>query len=313
MENNCKVKFIKHVQPRGPSLYQDKCTLRNLISDIFSNSEKLRNTLKIAVDNDVSVKVADLLTMDTSRQKIGIKQIIYSLNEEYGIEKSRAAEAVYTLCLGLGMSEDTLGGLLSDDGSPQLQKAGELIIFGKYEWCVLDVQNNRVLILCNNIPENREYHAGSGSVAWEDCTLRRYLNGDFYESFDQPEKVRIAETNLINCDNPWFGTNGGQNTVDSVFLPSVEEIVKYFGDSGQLKSKNPNDGYHIDDEYNTSRLANNADGTPDWWWLRTPGLDGLRTANVYGGGTFLGGKISMRGDLANNIHGGVRPALWLNM
>jgi len=197
----------------------------------------------------------------------------------------------------------------TEDAKPALPQIGGLMPFGKEgrQWLVLDVdkQNNRALLLSEDIIEMKAYHANGKSTTWAECSLHSYLNGEFYESFGR-EKDRIARTHNENPANQWFGTKGGNSTQDSVFLLSIEEVVKYFGDRGQLKNKNPNNKYWIDDQYNSARVAK-FNGNAVWWWLRSPG--GYTDLAAYVNDD---GYVLIVGDLVQ-AGGGVRPALWLNL
>jgi hypothetical protein len=64
-----------------------------------------------------------------------------------------------------------------------------------------------------------------------------FLNDDFLESFNTNESNRILNTEIVNFDNPYFGTNGGNSTRDKVFLLSISEFVEYFGGENKFKSK----------------------------------------------------------------------------
>ena len=64
-------------------------------------------------------------------------------------------------------------------------------------------------------------------------------------------------------------SRSGNATKDRIFLLSIEEVVKYFGDSGQFKNR-PKDAYFIEDQYNSARIAEDADGIVFWWWRRPP-------------------------------------------
>jgi hypothetical protein len=103
-------------------------------------------------------------------------------------------------------------------------------------------------------------------------------------------------------------TKGGKETSDRVFLLSIEEIVQYFGDSGQLSNKDRGNKYWIDDQYNTSRIAKNADGEYVWWWLRSPGNSNNRAVYVLDRGF-----IDFSGGFFSRDDGGIRPALWLKL
>ena len=186
---------------------------------------------------------------------------------------------------------------------------GETIEFGGYEWRVLDVQNDKALLLSEAIIEKRVYHNTFMDLTWESCDLRKYLNGDFYNKFSVDDRERIATTQVINNNNPWFGTNGGNSTNDKIFLLSLEEVVRYFGDSGQLQNRLGTDNW-FSDEYSNNRIAY-YNGNACGWWLRSPGLFSGYAASVYDSG-----NVGVNGydcDIVVVINGGVRPALWLNL
>jgi len=223
---------------------------------------------------------------------------------------------------------------------------GGIIRFGPYDWYVLDKQNDRMLIITEKIIENRHYHSRECEITWEACDLRKYLNGEFYESFSATDRVRIIEVTNENPDNPWYGTPGGNSTVDKIFLLSIDEVVKYFGDSGQLKTKNINRGCDwctdeffpwLGDKYDINRRAVDDTGIVQWWHLRSPGSVSRDSACVSG---FNGDEIDQGcifiGNAAFLVDGhflqerpdslpdapcceqaisnmGVRPALWLKM
>ena len=90
---------------------------------------------------------------------------------------------------------------------------------------------------------------------------------------------------------------------------SIEETVKYFGDSGQLKC--PVKSFYIDDIYNDNRKTTFTDGSACRWFLRTPGSTHDFIALVT-----VEGKISVTGDFVNRssspvFNVGIRPAMWV--
>lgn len=183
---------------------------------------------------------------------------------------------------------------------------GNVISLGDYDWRVLDMQDGKALLLSDKILEKRIYNIYRERIPWEGCTLRQYLNGDFYNNSDFSIKSRIVETELSNPDNPVYGMPGGGNTKDKIFLLSLFEVVQYFGDSGQLrKSKRKNVHSNISDRYSPQRIALDKDGLPFWWWLRTPGDEAGCAARIY-----TNGDIRICGYHVNEV-GGVRPAMWL--
>ena len=195
-------------------------------------------------------------------------------------------------------------------------RVGSIIQFGGLDWRVLEMQGNKALIITENVIEQRLYNAEGKEVTWETSSLRKYLNDEFYAKFKSEEQAQIAETKISTSNNLWYGTKGGADTTDKMFLLSIEEVDKYFGNSGDYLNKvrkeyqdgswKPADnGYGVSNANDNNRIAmyNNAASV---WWLRTPGDPSQNAAIV-----FRDGRVSVNGLLVLYDHIGVRPALWL--
>ena len=185
---------------------------------------------------------------------------------------------------------------------------------------MLDVQGDRALVITKDIIEQRPYNVESIEVTWEICTLRKYLNDEFLQKFPKEDQVRIAETKINNPDNLWYGTKGGNYTTDKVFLLSLEEADKYFGDSGDYMNKrrknynayngkiaSSNNGQAFSNTNDSYRIARYDNGV-SYWWLRSPGKNDRNAAYVN-----AGGAVFVDGDNKTNDNAGVRPALWLKL
>ena len=198
-------------------------------------------------------------------------------------------------------------------------QAGDKISFGSYEWRVLEVKNNTALIITEYIIEQRAYHNAYKDITWADCSLRKYLNSEFYDRFTTAEKSRIIPVLNKNPDNQWYGTKGGTDTQDSIFLLSIEETVcRYFGDSSsKLYSPGKNQRYWFErkDKNNSKRIArleSRKEGSW-WWWLRSPGRVSIKAVYIHGDGNIgIQGNNILKGNISDGeCKGGVRPALWL--
>lgn len=200
-------------------------------------------------------------------------------------------------------------------------KIGGTIPFGCYEWRILDIKNKEALIITENIIEHRSYHNAYKDITWADCSLREYLNGEFYDKFTVAEKSRIIPVINHNPDNPWYGSIGGEDTKDSIFLLSMEEVVcQYFGDSSsKLRNPGKNQRYWFQrkDENNPKRIAKLEANQNNiwWWWLRTPGRFNVKAVYIHGDGNIgIQGNNILKGNLSDGrCTGGVRPALWLRL
>ena len=198
-------------------------------------------------------------------------------------------------------------------------QTGDKISFGSYEWRVLEVKNNTALIITEYIIEQRAYHNAYKDITWADCSLRKYLNSEFYDRFSAAEKSRIIPVLNKNPDNQWYGTKGGTDTQDSIFLLSIEETVcRYFGDSSsKLYSPGKNQRYWFErkDKNNSKRIARlekRKEGSW-WWWLRSPGRVSIKAVYIHGDGNIgIQGNNILKGNISDGeCKGGVRPALWL--
>ncbi len=196
---------------------------------------------------------------------------------------------------------------------------GEIISFGGYNWRILDIKNNAALIITDKIIEQRSYHNKYVPITWADCSLREYLNNEFYDRFSQGDKARIAPVINTNPDNPWFDTIGGPDTEDKIFILSLDELAcKYFGDSSALlynPRKNQRYWYERKDANNSKRIAIDEGKNFWWYWIRTPGRFSVKAVYVFPDGNIgIHGNNIKIGNVADGFcAGGVRPALWLKL
>ena len=126
---------------------------------------------------------------------------------------------------------------------------------------------------------------------WEESTVRTWLNDKFYNTFTEEERALIAKTHNINADSSEYGTDGGGDTDDYIYLLSVDE-------ANALDNSMRKCGYWYDGmDY-------------QWWWLRSPGVNSDYVTYV---GKGKDGIIDPGGDIAGNNYGAVRPALNLRI
>lgn len=81
---------------------------------------------------------------------------------------------------------------------PVSVEVGEHINMGSWqgeeiEWRVLDIKGDQVLLISEYVLDVQPYHdVPCDSIKWEDCTLRQWLNGTFYEgAFTNEEREQI--------------------------------------------------------------------------------------------------------------------------
>ena len=189
-----------------------------------------------------------------------------------------------------------------------LVKDKRVVHFGNYTWRVLDLHDNKVLLLSEKVFTSQKYHDVFENVSWATSSSRKYLNSAFLDTFTPEDQMQIAETKVCSCNNQWFNTCGGADTTDKIFLLSMQELVMYLGDGRQF----PYDKFYINDKFNDARRAVDSDNIPSRWALRTPGS--MSNFVVY---VTIEGKIAITGDFVNRSSSelfkvGIRPALWVN-
>lgn len=197
-------------------------------------------------------------------------------------------------------------GLAAADASP---KVGGLYSFAGYNWRVLDIEDGQALLLSELVLESRSYNDDNRGteVGWDDCSLRHYLNKDFYNKLPEADRSRIALKHIETLGNPRFGRLhlDAKYTDDYVFLLCLHELVKYFGDSGKLSDTSDYDAWMYD-RYNLARIAKDENGVALTWWLRTSG------AHLSASFVNEDGSVDVSG-LNLDKPMGIRPALWINL
>ena len=220
-------------------------------------------------------------------------------------------------------------------------KENMFVYFGSYEqdydkkngkepiiWRVLDVEDDKVLLLSEYVLDKQHYHNTDEAVTWETSSLRLWLNSTFYtEAFSVAERERVLETVVTTPDNPQYSTDGGEDTNDFVFVLSLDEVEEYFGInwSYQKMSKCASCGFYLYNNcklaapitpYADKRAAPYLKGTSNCkhtrymgaWWLRTPDATEEHVMYVY-----YDNLMVVKGDDVYWASAAVRPAIWVSI
>mgnify|MGYP003298130088 CR=1 FL=1 len=123
-------------------------------------------------------------------------------------------------------------------------KVGATVLFGSYEqdnktgngaekiqWYVLDRKGDEVLLFSKYLLDVKAFHSDYVEyITWEECTLRTWLNNDFYNTaFTDDEKAIIKLSKLTtNGNNFYKSVGGGNDTEDNIFVLSTNECRDYF-------------------------------------------------------------------------------------
>ena len=191
-------------------------------------------------------------------------------------------------------------------------KVGKTIEFGNYpqdkdgtekpiEWIVMKKEGNQVLLLSKYVLDAKPYNEEWEDVTWETSDIRQWLNNEFYTTaFNKAEKAKIQTSLIKNEDNSEYGTSGGNDTEDKVFLLSEKEAETLFSDEEERIAKVTEYAEKSGVYVNKEKAA--------WWWLRSPGgySDGAAVVSC-------SGWVYGIGDYVYKYSDGVRPALHLNL
>ena len=201
---------------------------------------------------------------------------------------------------------------------------GDLVAFGSFEqdgdtkdgaeplcWMVLEVLEDRALLLCRDVLAAMPFHDTYEEITWEDCSLRAFLNGPFADgTFTEQERARILTVSNQNPSNPGMESHGCGVTRDQVFLLSLEEA------SASMRTE---EAHYVIGAADATRYAQilhlETDGERDenpgkaCWWTRTSGSDQYAAAFVD-----RDGRLYPAGaQVTHETYCGIRPAVWVSM
>lgn len=184
---------------------------------------------------------------------------------------------------------------------PQASKNENALI----EWLVLKNDGSKALLISKYALDCQQYNTSHTIVTWETCTLRKWLNGAFFNNaFSVDEQKQILSTTVTPDRNPSYSTDPGNNTKDKVFLLSIAEAQKYFSSDSTRQCQGTVYCYAQGAFKGTIK----AEKGNCFWWLRSPGDSSTFAAQVVGDGSVYecGHSVSLN-------EAAVRPALWINL
>ena len=127
------------------------------------------------------------------------------------------------------------------------------------EWIVLDKDDNKkeATLLSKYVIDSVPYNLESAFVTWETSSIRQWLNhGFYYFTFGRQDRRKIVNSEVKTTAPEKSSSEGGNDTVDKVYLLSIEEARDYLKYC-ELVGK----GTVYNDYY----------GLPMSYWLRNPG------------------------------------------
>ena len=183
----------------------------------------------------------------------------------------------------------------------------------RIRWKVLRNDGSTLFVLADLGLDCKDYNEEYTSITWETCTLRQWLNEDFYRTaFSTAEQGAIVAQQVENADNPYYGTEGGNDTTDRVYLLSIAEVTnpaygfcEDYGTCSASRRVQSSAYAHARGAYIDTSDTYAGNG---WWWLRSPGYSTIFAAYVIYYGSVNGIGYSVDDDT-----NAVAPALHLNL
>ena len=211
--------------------------------------------------------------------------------------------------IDLGIKEEPLEVLKKEPVDRSLLQVGNYISIGTYEqdndvsngeepikWIVIDIKGDKALLVSKYALEYLPFNDKYGDITWENCTLRQWLNNEFYNStFNDKEKMMIPTMFVEAEKHPDFDNSPGNSTYDKIFLLSVNEVNTYCIDYKRCSATD-----YVEEKLYIKRAYNGCD-----WWQRSPGWQ-----QCYAGlASWDGYNSSTNAD----CYRAVRPAMWINL
>lgn len=191
------------------------------------------------------------------------------------------------------------------------------------KWRVLETDGATALVVSDLALDRFAYNDVKEDVTWETSSVRSWLNsysehfnqsGHDYRSsgfmgtaFTNAELESVLRTTVVNKDNGNYGTPGGFDTQDGVFLLALEDV---WGFREKRHGLNVNDNARCCETTDYARaMGMHIQSEGDcYWWLRSPGAHGGYAIAVrYAGYVNLGGVDVNYDDYA------IRPAMRINV
>lgn len=206
-------------------------------------------------------------------------------------------------------------------------RIGSTITFGTYpqneegndrtpiEWIVLDMEENRALLLSKYGLDSMPYNMGYGSNTWERCSMREWLNGEFLSrAFTSEQQKSILVSYISNArleGYPEWHTSGGNDTRDRVFCLSYHEVNQYFdvtweNNKNSLARVAPTEYAKAQGAFTNKDYSTDEGKAAGWWWLRSAGLYQYHAA-------FVNDNGALSSNIVTYDSASIRPAFYLDL
>lgn len=274
----------------------------------YSKAEELYNSGEYAAAQKAFEELGDYKDSGLRVEECKEKIIENKYNEAIGNMRDGNYSAAIELLTEVGDYKDAVQ--MRYKAELNICKVGDSFQFGEYEqdkngdfkspieWKILKKEKGRILMISKYALDVKPYNTTAANVTWEDCSLRKWLNGTFLESaFSQDEQDMIKLTS-------------NESSQDKVFLLSRTEAQTYFKTDEERQVRNTKYAVEkCDDKYYAKCC---------FWWLRSQTDESSWSGNaadiVDGSGSLVEYKSvapCMRRVDATNTS--VRPAIWVDI
>ena len=190
-------------------------------------------------------------------------------------------------------------------------KVGDIIWLGEnpMPWLVIEKQGKKVQIISKYAFDCMAYHNTFYKRKWGECSLSKWLEEDFFDSFfTEDEKSAVATVYIDNEDI--LHTEKTEDAKEHrMFCLSVDEAKRFFRTEEERRARVTLVGKR--------RVLWQSFDVYAHWWLRTQSLDvgaaGESHVRYDGEISMHGGTIMSNGYDEFYDHYGVRPAMYLDL
>ena len=114
------------------------------------------------------------------------------------------------------------------------------------EWIVLDKKGNEYLLLSKYVLDYYKFYkekAAGGLISWNNSEIRTWANAEFMNTaFTENEQKNIMQSSVDNTVNEYYNLRPSE---DKIFLLSIDEILKYFGNKNENYDELKADNYIV--------------------------------------------------------------------
>lgn len=273
----------------------------------YSKAEELYNSGEYTAAQKAFEELGDYKDSGLRVEECKEKIIENKYNEAIGNMRDGNYSAAIELLTEVGDYKDAVQ--MRYKAELNMCKVGDSFQFGEYEqdkyglvkspieWTILEKEKDRILMISKYALDAKPYNTTAANVTWEDCSLRKWLNGTFFESaFSQDEQGLIEVTSI-------------ESSQDKVFLLSRTEAQSYFKTDEERKTKNT--------EYTVEKCGDEYYANRCFWWLRSQtdesGWSGNAADIVAGSGRLCKYQSTPYMSRVDAPNTSVRPAIWVDI